>query len=333
MNDYYAKGLEAYNIKDYKAAFGYWSCGSNMKDACCDYGLAMLYEHGLFVDKSFRKSQEYYFKSYRRGNSIAIKNIKITGFIIIIFRTLFYSLVKVIASACILLAAGFVAYICYDWAFSYPANKKEKVLPAREQETEDKKGKLLLTHEQEMVEWATANGANAQMQLGLAYFKGEMGIPQNLEKGCVWLYYAAINGNNDARELLKSFIISKKIDELERNAISNGNAEDLVALSALYYIGSKNIQRDERKAEYFLSEAAKYDENAAKILLLFKGIKLLLIFSDQEARSKVEELKQQIIACLQNELSKFDLTDKEIKNELINMGCDFNIIYSNVNHR
>lgn len=271
MNDYYAKGLEAYNIKDYKAAFGYWSCGSNMKDACCDYGLAMLYEHGLFVDKSFRKSQEYYFKSYRRGNSIAIKNIKITGFIIIIFQTLFYSLVKVIASACILLAAGFVAYICYDWAFSYPANKKEKVLPAREQEAEDKKGKLLLTHEQEMVEWATANGANAQMQLGLAYFKGEMGIPQNLEKGCVWLYYAAINGNNDARELLKSFIISKKIDELERNAISNGNAEDLVALSALYYIGSKiysemkerlntfyrkpqNMTRMQRKYCYYLKE-------------------------------------------------------------------------------
>ena len=185
-----------------------------------------------------------------------------------------------------------------------------------------------------MVEWATVNGKDVQMQLGMAYFKGEIGIPQNLQKGCVWrLYYAAINGNNNAREFLENYIISKKIDELERKAIANGNMEYLMTLWALYYIGFKNIQRDERKAEYFLSEAAKYNKDAARILLLFKGIEFLLIFTDQESRAKIEELKQQMVAYGRNELSKFNLTDKEIKDELINMGCDFSIIHNNVEHR
>ncbi|MBL95836.1 MAG: Secretory immunoglobulin A-binding protein EsiB [Alphaproteobacteria bacterium MarineAlpha3_Bin5] len=65
---------------------------------------------------------------------------------------------------------------------------------------------------------ASKNLASAQKMLGILYLNGE-GVLKNKNKGKEWLSKAALNGNNDAKNILK------KIESVRRNPLTKSRAE------------------------------------------------------------------------------------------------------------
>lgn len=129
---------------------------------------------------------------------------------------------------------------------------------------------------------ARDNNDGAQLQLGLAYRDGRLGLSANADKADYWLGKAAANGNDYARQLLgkqteasgaagfiqqfSRVLADRSLDRLQAKA-RQGDALAQFELAIRYRDGLYGVEQDLLQSQLWLKRAAAGGNEVARWML------------------------------------------------------------------
>lgn len=177
---YFQKGLAAYESQDMKSAIKYWKKASKQNNAIAMYSLGLLYQQGKYKASDPQQAKKWYLRAAKLG-----------------FPQAEFKLAKLLLAEgdnergvkwMLRAARTGYAHAQYDLAMIYHTNNE-----ATEQEKE------------QALYWLYEAGKDgyspAQYQLVLMYMKGR-GVAQDNEKAFVWAKAASESGDPEAKYLL-----------------------------------------------------------------------------------------------------------------------------------
>ena len=343
INKRCSEASEACDKKDYAKAFEIWSECANFGHADSLYNLGLCYEFGFGTQRNEILAQEYFKRAAKKGSTLAKKKLKQKGgkkgtcllifFLVCVCPVLLFFTFAILAG--IITASNEVAREAgraegraegrvAGRAEGREAGRAEgraeahavtKATPPAQVRT--------LTREEIMVNEARQGSPARQMQLGIAYLKGEDGIPFDPQKAYVWLYRAAEKGNSESFSLLKEILFRSHLNKVLNEKQNSGKAGEIVSIGFLYYFGIF-VEQDKAEAHRLFYLAGKINpsmQNMGLILLAYENnpnTSQQYIALSALLRGLGEGLAAQMME------ENFGSLEK-IKNYLVKIGCNLNL--------
>ena len=225
-NEAYAKGLSAYNNKNYKEAVEWYLTAAEQGHTDAQYNLGVFYEIGEGVDQSWRESIKWYRKAAEQGHSKAQNTLGDRYYSSASYTEAIKWYRKAAAQGNI--DAQFSISACYS------------------------NGEGVSKSESEAVKWcrkAAEQGHKvAQYHLGVKYENGR-GVSKSISEAIKWYRKAAEQGEINAQYKLKEF--QEKNKKLSTKGIINGHEYVDLGLSVKWATCNVGASKPEEYGNYY----------------------------------------------------------------------------------